>query len=621
MALRGLPEMNAQRNTRVLIVDDLTDIHIDFEEILAPTANESLAAELAAAFLEEKQEEPPLIDFELRHAMSGEKAIEAVRRACAEGEPFAIAFVDIRMPPGMDGVEAVRRIRRIDREVEIVLMTAYTDQRLSDIVRDMESLHKLLYIRKPFAREELQQIAVALVAKWNLERDLNASHRRLEAVLDATGDAIAMVDEAGQLVFANRWYEELRELGDPAAESSPRDASRHLGPRLISLDADAHGPDLSGEEGELVEHRATDAGRRLFVRTEKTVRNARGGRIGDLVVLRDVSREIEIQRMRDEVLRLRAELDGQRSQDGLIGAGAEMAQVRALMRRAAEGGIPVLIMGESGTGKELVARWLHNNGPCSDGPFVAVNCAAVPPALIESELFGHERGAFTGAHARHIGSFERAHGGTVFLDEVGDMDPALQARLLRVLQSGEIERVGGAGVIPLDFELISATHKDLDAAMRSGEFREDLYYRIAAFPIALPPLRDRSNDIPELADHFLDIAAQRAGKRFEGFSEEALAALLQYDWPGNVRELENIVHRAVLLETDGRVRARSLKLESPQRAGTGLEPGGEIEPLADTERRAIRRALEHFDNNISRAAAALGVARSTLHRKLRDFRN
>ena len=614
--------MDALQNTRVLVVDDQNDIHDDFEAILAGGdggARSSRTVELASAFLDEDQEDVPLVDFELRHAVSGEEAVEVVSLACAAGEPFAVAFVDIRMPPGMDGIETVRSIRRIDRDIEIVLMTAYTDRRMSDIAPDVESLHKLLYIRKPFAREEILQIAMSLAAKWNVERDFNASHHRLEAVLDTTGDAMAMYDQTGRLVFANRWFEDLRDLGDPAtaAETSAAAAGASLGPRFTALGGEAYGGDPAGEEGDIVEVSGPDQSRRLFIRTEKTVRNARAERIGDLLVLRDVSREIEIQRMRAEVLRLRAELDGQRRRDGLIGSSPEMARVRALMRRAAEGGLAVLIAGESGTGKELVARSLHDNGPRGEGPFVAVNCAALPPTLIESELFGHERGAFTGAQARRVGSFERAHGGTIFLDEVGDMDPALQARLLRVLQSGEIERLGGSGVIPLDFELISATNRDLTAAVRDGAFREDLFYRIAAFPIALPPLRDRPGDILELAEHFLAVAAQRAGKRFGGFSQKARAALLRHDWPGNVRELENAVGRAALLEAGDRVRAGSLGLEG---APAGGGPGGEeIETLAEVERRAIRRALERFDNNVSRAARALGVARSTLQRKLRTL--
>ena len=611
--------MQESENARVLVVDDQREIHADFEEMLVGRAADTLTDDLAASFLDEAENRPH-VDFELLHATSGEAAVDAITQGRAAGRPIAAAFVDIRMPPGIDGVETVRRIRHVDRDIELVLMTAYADKRLSDIVRDMELLHKLLYIRKPFAREEIQQIALALVTKWNVERNLAegrealaASHDRLEAVLDATGDAIAMFDEEGRRVFANRWFEELRGVGDA-------DGDGRADARFRSLDSPAEDGGPSFEDGELVEHAARDKRRRLFLRTTKTVRNARAEKTGDLLVLRDVSREIEIQRMRAEVLRLRADLDGQRARDELIGASAGMVRVRALMRRAGDGDLPVLIVGESGTGKELVARSLHRNGPRAEGPFVAVNCAGLPATLVESELFGYEHGAFTGAYKRRVGAFERADGGTVFLDEVGDMDPALQGSLLRVLQTRQIERIGGADAIDLDFQLVSATNKDLEAAMRNGEFREDLYYRIAAFPIPLPPLRDRPNDIPALAKHFLDRAAKRAGKRFGGLSQDALAALLRHDWPGNVRELEHAIGRAVLLETEALVRAQSLGIPNAPAATDEPAEASHIVSLAEMERHAILHALERFDNNVSRAALALGVSRSTLHRKLNQFR-
>ena len=618
------PTLETPHNRRVLIVDDQNDVHDDFEELLGGRSS-GLSAELASAFLDEGDDDLR-VDFELHHVMNGETAVEAVSRACGAGKPFAVAFVDIRMPSGMDGVETVRSIRRVDPDVEIVIMTAYTDKRLSDIVRGVDPMHKLLYIRKPFVREEIQQIALALIVKWNVEQNLAAgrqqlaaSHDRLEAVLDATGDAIAMFDETGQLVFANRWFEDLHDVvGDPwdvgmASRDRFRSSFRTVGDK-------PYGSERSSDEGELVEHTTAAGLRRLFVRTEKAMHDAQGGRDGDLVVLRDVSKEIEIQRMRDEVLRLRAELDGRHGHGDLIGTSPRIVQMRTLMRRAAEGGLPVLVEGESGTGKELVARSLHFNGPRSAGPFVPVNCAGLPPTLTEAELFGYERGAFTGAYKRHVGAFERAHGGTIFLDEVGDMEPALQGRLLRVLQTRQIERLGGTGVIDVDCEVVSATNKDLDAAMRSGEFREDLYYRIAAFPIRVPPLRDRPDDIPTLAAHFLDIAAERAGKRFQGFSQDALVALVQHDWPGNVRELEHAVGRAVLLETSDWVRPGSLGIGGRRGGVTDLVDTGEVVPLAEVERRTVLRTLELFDNNISRTARALGVSRSTLHRKLAVFR-
>ena len=325
--------------------------------------------------------------------------------------------------------------------------------------------------------------------------------------------------------------------------------------------------------------------------------------------------------MRAEVLRLRTELETTSSFAGMVGTSPKMQQVYALMQQAAEGDIAVLIRGESGTGKELVAKSVHRNGPRKRGPFVALNCAAIPETLIESELFGHERGAFTGATEQRRGAFERAAGGTILLDEIGDMPYALQGKLLRVLQEREIQRVGGTASIPVDIRVMTATNKDIELLVRRGEFRQDLFYRVAAFPIEIPPLRERREDIPLLARHFLDKHAERADKSISGISTAALRLLLQYDWPGNVRELENAIERAVLLETDGVLQAGSLPFQlSPViAAGSDGSPPTAILPLAEVERQALVHALEVADNNITQAAQALGINRATLHRKLKRY--
>ena len=279
----------------------------------------------------------------------------------------------------------------------------------------------------------------------------------------------------------------------------------------------------------------------------------------------------------------------------------------------------MLVRGESGTGKELVARAFHFSGARKSGPFVAVNCAAIPETLIESELFGHERDAFTGARSRRIGVFERAAGGTIFLDEIGDLSPALQAKLLRVLQEREIWRVGGSTAVPVDIRVIAATNKDLEAAVRTGEFREDLFYRLAAFPIVIPPLRERREDIPLLAGHFLRKSADEAGKTLRGIATDAMHRLQRYRWPGNVRELENAIGRAVLLETTDVLQAVSLPRLAAGGAAEPPAPGAPaaVLPLAETERRALAHALRVFRNNVSQAARALGIDRATLYRKLK----
>ena len=616
-------------NNRVLIVDDQKDIHDDFEEMLKPRRDAS-ADELAAAFLDEEQRSF-LPEFELLHAAGGEEAYATVAAGRRRRRPIAVAYIDIRMPPGIDGVEAVRRIRRIDREVEIVMMTAYTDTPLPEIVQDMELLHKLLYIRKPFAREEVQQMTLALVEKWNVERELserrrqlNVSHQRLEAVLDAIGEAIAMYDRTERVVFANRWYERLlgtTERGlkamDPAASAANW---RRWFRTAIVPDVDRR---FAAEDGgDLLEHRQEGRPDRLFYRLKKPVHDDQGDMIGDLYVYRDLSTEIEAERMKSEVLRLRAELSTKYSFAGIVGSSAAMQQVYGLMKRALEGDVTVLIRGESGTGKELVAKSLHFNGARASGPFLAVNCAAVPDSLIESELFGHEKGAFTGATQRRIGCFERAHGGAILLDEIGDMQPALQAKLLRVLQEREIQRVGGAATIAVDVQVIAATNQNLEEAMRAGRFREDLFYRIAAFPIVIPPLRERRDDIPLLTDHFLKKQAESNPAAPRRISAGAMQCLLRYDWPGNVREMESAIARAALLSTGGVLQAGSLppQIAAPERAAGGAgAPPADVPPLAETERGAITRALAASGNNVTRAAQALGINRTTLHRKLKKY--
>ena len=617
-------------NRRVLIVDDQKEIHDDFIEMLTPQPSEASAKELAAAFVIE-DEQFFLPAFELLHARSGEEACDIVRAGKARTRSFAVAYIDIRMPPGVDGIETIRRIREVDGDVEIVIMTAYTDRSLPEIIRNVEPLHKVLYIRKPFAREEIQQITLSLVGKWNVEqelaekrRQLVIGHQRLGAVLDATGEAMAMYDLNGRLVFANQGYEKLAELTEgELKELSAEVLAQQFQERFQEPDLKAVKSRfiLKEDGGDLVEESGagTVPEQRLFYRTAAPVHDGQGEVMGRLYVYRDVSKEVEAERMKAEVLRLRTELETSHSFEGIVGDSPPMQQMYALMRQAAESDITVLIRGESGTGKELVAKSFHFNSPRKDRPFLAINCAAIPESLMESELFGHERGAFTGATRQRIGAFEGAKGGTILLDEIGDMPFALQAKLLRVLQEREIQRVGGGVTIPIDVRVIVATNKDLEAAVEAGEFRADLFYRIAAFPIVVPPLRLHRMDIPLLANHFLNKHAERSGRTTSGISAAALRLLLQHDWPGNVRELDHAIERAVLLEKTDVLQAESLP---PHLFGTHASANdhptpASVLPLVEVERRALVQALEASGNNITQAAQALGINRVTLHRKLK----
>ena len=292
-----------------------------------------------------------------------------------------------------------------------------------------------------------------------------------------------------------------------------------------------------------------------------------------------------------------------------------MRAVLALVEKVARSDSPVLITGESGTGKELVARALHRLSSRAEGPLVDINCAAIAENLLESELFGHEKGAFTGALARKTGLFELAAGGSLFMDEIGELDPKLQGKLLRALEQSSFFRVGGTQKVEVDVRIVAATNKDLAAMVAENHFRSDLYYRINTISIALPPLRERVVDIPLLADHFLK---RYGGTNPPALADDAVAALQAYAWPGNVRELRNVIERAVLLATDGVIRAQDLPLSPANGAGPGAAIGGSLS-LADLERRHIESVLRQSNWHQGRAAQALGISSKTLYRKIREY--
>ena len=304
----------------------------------------------------------------------------------------------------------------------------------------------------------------------------------------------------------------------------------------------------------------------------------------------------------------------------LVGRSPQMLEVYKLTARVAASSATVLIQGESGTGKEVVARAIHQNASNAAGGFVAVNCAAIPENLLESELFGHEKGAFTGAVTRKIGRFEQATGGTLFLDEVADMSLALQAKILRAVQEREIERVGGSETIPVEVRLIAATNRDLKEAISQGRFREDLYYRLAVVTIQLPRLADRGDDLILLAAFFVRQFAERYGKHIRGISDRALELLRNHAWVGNVRELRNVIERAVIVAAEDTLRAEHLPDElRGEEAALAERPQGALLTLAELEARHIARVLAHTNGQIGAAAEILGIHRNTLTRKMKEY--
>ncbi|HET9488601.1 MAG TPA: sigma-54 dependent transcriptional regulator [Methylomirabilota bacterium] len=344
--------------------------------------------------------------------------------------------------------------------------------------------------------------------------------------------------------------------------------------------------------------------------------------VDDIILL--VRRALEKRALEREVLCLRSALTptGMESVgfEGMVGRHPDMIRIYQLITQIAETPATVLITGESGTGKELVARAIHRRSLRRDQPFVALNMAAIPDTLLESELFGHEKGAFTGAHARKLGKFELAHGGTVFLDEIGSLRFDLQTKLLRVLQEREVERVGGLRPVPVDVRVLAATNVNLRQAVRERTFREDLFYRLNVVPVHVPALRERREDIALLVEHFVRKIARECRREMRGVSAGALDVLIRYDWPGNVRELENVIHRAVVLARQPVLQLQDIPLDValPETGARLTEDTGLLlrEACEQFERQYVLRVLERVGWNVSRAARLLGVHRNTVLAKL-----
>ena len=330
-------------------------------------------------------------------------------------------------------------------------------------------------------------------------------------------------------------------------------------------------------------------------------------------LLLTVGNALKLQRLEAENRQLRQRLGDHE----IVWTGEAMKTVMAQVDRVAPTETRVCILGETGTGKELIARTLHEKGPRAGGPFVALNCAAIPAELIESELFGHEKGSFTGAAMRHIGKFEQADHGTLLLDEIGDMPVAMQAKLLRVLEEGEVERIGTTKPTRIDVRVVVATHRNLDALVREGKFRQDLFHRVVVFPITLPPLRERRQDIPALIAHFANQVCAQNNWRPVGFSDEAVLALKEYSWPGNIRELRNMVERLMLLNTGDEVGMETVRLVLGQTdISAKIRASGTLaEQVEDFEREVILLELKQSGFHMTNAAKRLGLERSHLYKK------
>jgi PAS domain S-box-containing protein len=456
-----------------------------------------------------------------------------------------------------------------------------------------------------------------------LTKALHKSKDELRQILDLTPQVIAVFGPLRERLFINRTaldylgltLEEWRDTA-PGAVGHPHDAER------VRVQWDRAMSTGSGFEIEL-RMRKGDGSYRWFLNRFNPLRDDEGQILRWYVACTDIDdRKRDEERLKEENIALREEIDRASMFEEIVGTSAALQAVLSRISKVAPTDSTVLITGETGTGKELVARAIHRRSNRASRAFVSVNCAAIPRDLIASELFGHEKGAFTGAMQRRIGRFELAEGGTIFLDEVGELSADTQVALLRVLQEREIERVGGRQPIHVDVRVIAATNRDLKTAMASGNFREDLYYRLNVFPLEVPPLRERRNDIPLLVEYFIDRYARKAGKNINSVDKRTLRLLQSYRWPGNIRELQNIIERSVIV---GETEIFTVDESWLSQQSNDERSGGKLylsQKLAAKEKEVIEEALRESQGRVSGpsgAAAKLGIARSTLESKIQSL--
>ncbi|MCU0767710.1 MAG: sigma 54-interacting transcriptional regulator [Gammaproteobacteria bacterium] len=578
-------------------------------------------------------------------ARSGEEALSLARL-----HRPSLVMLDIMMP-GIDGFETCRRLKADPETADsaVVFLSALGETK--DKVQGL-SLGAVDYVAKPFQPDEVLARVQTHLTIQRLKRALDERSRQLEAtnahILEAVAEGIVGIDSRGCVVFANPAAVRLTgraadaliglTLADhplfvPGADASTPVPGSLFEPTLL------RGETLHSDDGLL--RASGDSLLPIAFTASPIVRN--GAIHGAVIAFQDIrerkkqDRELraalgEVERLKERLAAenayLQEEIRSDRQFGEVIGRSPSLLQVLDQVSRVAPTRSSVLIQGESGTGKEAIARALHALSPRRDRPLIKVNCGAISPSLIESELFGHEKGSFTGAFRRRAGYFELADGGTIFLDEIGDLPAEAQVKLLRVLQDQELTRVGSETPIRVDVRLIAATNRNLAEMVDRGEFRLDLFFRLNVFPLTLPPLRERREDIPLLAAKFLGDQARFLGKQLTGLTDGAIRLLQGYRWPGNIRELQNVVERAAIVAAGPIVDIRPSMLESGFGAAApgqaqAEQDGGDLCSLAEAESRYIRRVLEHTGWAVAGrggAAEILGLPESTLRSRMKKLR-
>jgi DNA-binding NtrC family response regulator len=544
--------------------------------------------------------------------ISGEEALAEV-----EASQPDLVLMDIHLKGPLDGIEAAERIRE-EHDVPVVFVTAFADD---DTLNRAKVADPFGFILKPFSERDLHSTIEIALYKHQIDRSLRDQRAFLSAVFEGVPCSVIVVDSNHRIRMVNRHFGDAFSvtdvesidscvgdvLGCPTAVESPGCCGTLDGCDGCQIHAaitDALNGHVTEKSRCQFESRSHGQPRQLTLLINSAVLNHRGEDLA-ILILEDIT----------ELTGLRRLLTAEKSFAGIVGATPEMREIFNTIREIADINVPVMVLGETGTGKELVAGAIHDQGMRSKKILVPVNCGALPDGLLESELFGHVKGAFTGAVRDRKGRFQLAHGGTIFLDEVGDLSPAMQVKLLRVLQEGSFERVGDEKTVTVDVRVICATNRDLEQEVRAGRFREDLYYRLCVVPITVPPLRDRIDDVPLIAEFIVEKESAIAGGRQVSLSSDVIKVFMAHGWPGNIRELQNAIRYAFIKCKAGVIepehlpptfRGLAAKAIPPKQTRTGLTVA------------AIEEALEMTKGNRSEAAKVLGVSRATLYRFLAD---
>jgi PAS domain S-box-containing protein len=563
---------NTETPARILVIDDEKCLRFSFERFLSA---EGYTVSTAAEF---------------------DEALGLM-----QGGEFDLIFSDIVLG-GRTGIEILRALREYDHKTPVVMVTGFPNvETASEAVR----LGAYDYISKPVVKKDLLQIArSALKYKEAIDREEKA-RSNLAAIFNSVKDGLISVDASGVVTHFNGAAGKICGLGSDDRGEGIESLAMLCSGKCRELLTRTLGERRS-HVLERMECEHMERPRQVVSLSATPLQNGDGDFFGAVMVVRDETRLNDLERS----------LNRRQSFHRMIGKSSKMQEVFGLIENLA--GVPstVLILGESGTGKELVAEALHLSGGRKKKPLVKVNCAALSDTLLESELFGHVKGSFTGAIKDHVGRFQKADGGTIFLDEIGDISPRMQLRLLRVLQEKEVERIGDATPIKVDVRIVAATNQDLEEKVRRGEFRQDLYYRLKVITLALPPLRERKEDIPPMVDHFIRNYNEVLGRNLQGVNRDVLQAMQDYDWPGNIRQLEHAVEHMLIHCREPVASLHHLpgEIRQSQMVFVKSDAGPE-----EQEQETIIAALEKTDWNKAKAARLLGIDRKTLYRKIEKF--